>query len=79
METLRVPHEYLRAEDYYESNQVKSGRKVKTCAHCNKEIPIGTAHDVHKFYPDYNSYSTHKECTDVFKLSLRTSEEGYGD
>lgn len=63
-------HEYLREEDYYECNSVGKGRIEKTCSHCGKTIGKGTSHDVHKFYPDFDSEPTHKKCTDEFMKSL---------
>lgn len=63
-------HEYLNQEDYYEAQHVSKGRKEKRCEHCSGIIEIGTSHDVHKFYPEFESYATHKECTEPFKQSL---------
>lgn len=63
-------HEYLKEEDYYEDRGVKSGRSNKTCEHCGKSIPKGIPHDVHHFYPEYESYPTHLTCSKAFKKSL---------
>jgi hypothetical protein len=64
-------HEYLRLEDYYESRSVGTkARRDKRCEYCGKNIPKGTPHDMHHFYPEFNSYPTHKECSDNFVKSL---------
>lgn len=75
MENTRIPHEYLKAEDYYENRPVGKGKSDKPCRHCDKIIPKGIPHDVHYFYPEFNAYPTHKECSDKFGESLRTEEE----
>jgi hypothetical protein len=72
----RVPHEYLQREDYYENNPVQKGRMSKICSHCGGNIAKGTAHDVHKFYPEFQSEPTHKKCSAAFIESLRTPEDG---
>ena len=70
-EHLKVEwHEYLNKESYYENNPVSAGRSNKTCEHCNKTIPKGMPHDVHKFYPEFTSYPTHKKCTPTFLKSI---------
>lgn len=64
-------HEYLRAEEYYESRGVGTGaRSNKTCEHCGDNITKGQPHDMHHFYPDFNAYATHKRCSDPFIKSL---------
>lgn len=69
---LNSQHEYLKSEDYYENRPVGTGaRSSKTCEHCGKTISKGTPHDVHKFYPEFNSYPTHKKCTKDFIASLK--------
>lgn len=67
-------HECLRYEDYYESRTVSKGRSDKTCEHCGKSIPIGMKHDMHHFYPEFESYPVHLECSDDFLNSLITNE-----
>ena len=65
-------HEYLQAENYYESKSVGTGaRSSKTCEHCGKTINKGTPHEMHHFYPEFQSYATHKECSTPFIESLR--------
>jgi len=72
----RIPHEYLMEEDYYENNSVGDRAKSNyTCEQCFKTIPKGTPHDHHKFYPEFNGYRTHKECSDTFIASLRTKDD----
>jgi hypothetical protein len=71
----RIPHEYLTEENYYENRPVGSGRSDKYCEHCGNVISKGVSHDVHKFYPEFNSYPTHKKCTKPFMASLLTTEE----
>jgi len=69
--TEEIPkHEWLKEEDYYENRPVSKGRTHKWCEHCGEEIPIGTAHDVHSFYPEFSAHPTHKECTKDFIKSL---------
>jgi hypothetical protein len=64
-------HEYLKKEDYYENKSVGTGgKKDKICNHCYEKILKGTPHDVHHFYPEFQSYPTHKECTKAFMESL---------
>ena len=77
-------HEYLKEEDYYESRSVGKGRTDKTCEHCGKTIPKGSPHEVHHFYPEFESYPTHtmdpitgdslkpgeKSCSELFEESL---------
>jgi hypothetical protein len=68
-------HEYLKAEDFYETRSVGAGRSAKTCEFCGGTIGKGTGHDVHHFYPEFQSYPTHKKCTTDFMASLRTPED----
>ena len=75
----RRPHEYLQAEDYYETNSVYSGRGTYYCAHCGGTIAQGNPSDVHKFYPEFASYRTHNKCSKDFLDSLRTPEDGPGE
>lgn len=63
-------HEYLEAEMYYEARRVKKSRMLKWCEHCGKELPIGSTQDVHTFYPEFNAYPTHPECSQPFIDSL---------
>lgn len=64
-------HEYLKKENYYESRGVGTrAHRDKTCAHCGKTIKQGTPHDMHHFYPEFDSYPTHKECFEAFIESL---------
>lgn len=64
-------HEFLLAEDYYESRSVGTkARSDKYCNHCGKIIPKGTPHDMHHFYPEFDAYATHKECSENFIKSL---------
>lgn len=72
----RTPHEYLLAEDYYETKGVSSGRDTYYCAHCGGVIRKGSPSDVHKFYPEFDSHRTHVKCSDKFLESLRTEEDG---
>jgi ribosomal protein S27AE len=73
----RIPHEFLMAEDYYESKGVGTRAKSnKSCSHCGKMIPMGEPHDMHHFYPEFNAYATHKDCSADFVASLRTEEDG---
>ena len=74
-------------EDYYESQLVMKGRINKTCGYCNKSIPKGQKHEVHKFvcYGDYPTIPTHlvnpihgdalqsgeKSCSELFVASLK--------
>ena len=68
---LEGKHEYLKEEDYYERNEVGTkARRDKICEYCGKTIKIGTPHHVHKFYPEFASYPTHKQCSEKFKKSL---------
>lgn len=76
MENIRITHEFLKEEDYYENRPVGNrGKSDKYCEHCQKIILKGTPHDVHYFYPEFNAYPTHKKCSDKFKESLLTEEE----
>ena len=74
-EEARIPHEYLREEDYYETKSVGRGRSDYWCEHCGEIIPEGESHDTHKFYPEFSTYRTHKKCSDKFIESLRTDED----
>lgn len=66
-----MKHEYLKKEDYYENKAVGTrGKKIKLCNHCGEKIEPGIPHDVHHFYPEFQSYPTHKECTKEFMESL---------
>lgn len=70
-EEMKNQHDYLKADDYYENHPVGTGaRSSKVCNHCGKSIPKGEPHDVHKFYPEFSSYPTHKKCTKDFIASL---------
>jgi hypothetical protein len=65
-------HEYLLKENYYEARSVGTGaRSSKTCEQCGKTISKGTPHEMHHFYPEFNSYATHIECSKDFIASLR--------
>lgn len=70
MEAQVNKHEYLLVEDYYENNPVDKGRSTKICEYCGKSISKGKSHDVHKFYPEFSSYPTHKKCSEAFINSL---------
>lgn len=72
----RTPHEFLRAEDYYESKTVSSGRDTYHCEHCGGVIRKGNSSEVHKFYPEFSGYRTHIKCSSDFVDSLRTDEDG---
>lgn len=79
---IRVCHEYLMVENYYESGSVGSGRKGYWCEHCGNAIPKGKSHATHKFYGedgDWPTYRTHFKCSDDFRDSLRTQEDGTSD
>lgn len=65
-------HEYLLKEDYYELRGVGTRAKSdKDCEHCGEIIPKGEPHDNHHFYPEFNCYPTHKNCSEAFIKSLR--------
>lgn len=67
-------------EDYYETNSVGTrARADYSCTHCGKVIKQGTPHANHKFYPEFQGYRTHNECSDDFRESLRTEEDGDPD
>lgn len=69
-------HEHLEAEEYYEARSVGTGaRSSKTCEHCGKNIPKGTPHEMHHFYPEFYAYATHKKCSEPFVKSLLTAED----
>lgn len=69
-------HEYLQAEEYYESTRVGTkARSNKRCEHCGKTIPMGEPHLVHKFYPEFQGYPTHTKCEEDFMKSLRDGTE----
>ena len=70
-----VKHEYLEAENYYESRSVNKGRSSKTCEHCGGNIPVGMKHDMHHFYPEFQAYAVHINCHDDFIASLLTEED----
>ena len=74
-ESIRVPHEYLCEEDFYEDRRVGSGRKSYDCDHCGKNIRKGSSSIVHTFYPEFNGYRTHVKCSQPFIDSLRTKQE----
>jgi hypothetical protein len=64
-------HEYLKREDYYEARSVGTkARSNKMCVHCGKNIPKGEPHTMHHFYPEFDAYPTHKNCSDKFIKSL---------
>ena len=64
-------HEYLKKEDYYEARSVGTkAHSSKICEFCNKNIPKGTPHDMHHFYPEFTAYATHKACSSKFIKSL---------
>ena len=69
-EPIEGKHEYLEADDYYECHSVGTRAGAWTCEHCGKTIPAGTAHDSHKFYPEFSTYRTHKKCSEPFIQSL---------
>ena len=55
-------HEYLRKENYYQSNLVGTkARCDKHCEYCGRIIPKGQPHESHKFYDsgDWPTYPTH--------------------
>lgn len=61
---MEVPkHEYLSEDEYYEPRSVSRGRSDKTCEFCGRVIPKGTPHEMHHFYPEFDSYPTHTEKT----------------
>ncbi len=67
----RIKHEYLKEEDYYETNSVGTrAHSSYSCEHCGSNIPKGTPHSVHKFYPEFQGYRTHHKCDDKFLESL---------
>lgn len=70
LDTLAKKHEYLNEEDYYEIKSVNKGRSVKWCEHCGGNIEIGVPHEMHHFYPEFQAYATHLECSKAFKQSL---------
>jgi len=75
-EPLRVPHEHLMLEDLGETTGVGTrARADYGCEHCGGTITKGDPHDSHKFYPEFQSYRTHKECSEGFRLSLRTDDD----
>lgn len=54
-------------ENYYETRGVGTGaRSSKNCVMCGGTIERGTPHDMHYFYPRFNAYATHKECSEAF-------------
>lgn len=63
-------HDYLKKEDYYESRNIGKGRRAKTCEHCGGNIPVGEAHTMHHFYPEFEAVPTHNRCNDAFLASL---------
>lgn len=70
-EEIANKHEYLKRDEYYEARQVGTRAKSdKTCEHCGKKIKMGTPHEMHHFYPEFNAYPTHKECSEAFIESL---------
>ena len=72
-------HDYLTKENYYEGRSISKGRKAKTCEHCGGSIPIGQAHTMHHFYPEFDAYPTHDRCNEAFIASLRPDEpEAHG-
>jgi hypothetical protein len=65
-------HEYLLKKDHYETRDVGTkARSDKECEFCGKTIPKGMPHEVHHFYPEFESYPTHIKCTPKFMASLR--------
>lgn len=73
-------------EYYYESRTVNKGRIDKTCDYCDKTIPKGQKHEVHKLCCDeYIDCPTHlmnpdhgdalppgeKSCSELFVASLK--------
>lgn len=76
MEDNITKHQFLKKEDYYETRRVGNrGKTDKRCEYCSKIITKGTPHNVHHFYPEFNAYPTHTECSDQFIKSLRIEEE----
>ena len=66
-----IKHEDLKTEDYYESRSIGTrARSNKTCEYCGKTIPQGEPHEMHHFYPEFESYPTHKKCVENFMASL---------
>lgn len=53
-------------EDYYETNSVGAGRASYSCEFCSGNIAKGQPSDVHKFYPEFTGYRTHKKCSKAF-------------
>lgn len=69
-------HEYLREEDYYEARSVGTkARSNKCCEFCGDTIIKGVPHEMHHFYPEFESYPTHEECSHPFMLTLRSEED----
>lgn len=67
----KTKHEYLKHSDYYAMRSVDTRAKSdKTCKHCGKNIPRGDPHDMHHFYPEFEVYATHTECSKLFINSL---------
>jgi len=65
-------HEFLMADDFYEFRSVGTRAKSnKHCEYCGKSIPMGTPHEMAHFYPEFEAYAVHKECTEDFMASLR--------
>jgi hypothetical protein len=63
---------YNSRENYYESKNVGTRAKSnKTCVTCGKTINIGTPHEMHHFYPEFNAVPTHKECVKQFMKNLK--------
>lgn len=69
-DSIELEYFGLKKEDYYETNSVSKGKEDYYCHLCNKIISKGTASDVHKFYPEFQSYRTHPLCSDKFLKTL---------
>ena len=75
MEEQIIPHEYLKRDDYYETRSVNKGRSHKYCEYCGEIIPVGMPHKMHHFYPEFEAYATHIECTAAFMDSLKLTDD----
>lgn len=78
-ESIRVPHEYLKSEDYYETKSISAGRSNYYCDFCGKLIRKGTPSEVHTFYPEFQGERTHPKCSKEFLESLRLPSDEKSD
>ncbi len=74
--TIEIEFDGIDGKDYYESRSVGAGRSSYSCQHCGKRIETGKPSQVHTFYPEFQGYRTHPECTNEWLKKIGARDYG---